>query len=38
MNAASLALNLVFASLQRERAAIEAHLALGVDRHRALRG
>jgi putative ABC transport system permease protein len=38
MNAASLALNLVFASLQRERAAIEAQLALGVDRHRALRG
>ena len=35
MNAASLALNQVFASVTRERAAIEAHLALGADRYTA---
>lgn len=38
MNAASLALNQVFASVTRERAAIEARLALGADRHTALSG
>ncbi|WP_069862916.1 ABC transporter permease [Pseudomonas citronellolis] len=36
MNAASLALNQVFASVTRERAAIEARLALGADRYTAL--
>ncbi|MFV3329763.1 ABC transporter permease [Pseudomonas sp. NY15437] len=38
MNAASLALNQVFASVTRERAAIEARLALGADRYTALGG
>lgn len=37
MNAASLALNQVFNSITGERNAIEAHLALGADRHQALR-
>lgn len=38
MNAASLALNQVFANVTHERAAIEARLALGADRHTALSG
>ncbi|MDH0289057.1 iron export ABC transporter permease subunit FetB [Pseudomonas sp. GD04087] len=38
MNAASLALNQVFAGVTRERAAIEARLALGADRHTAFSG
>lgn len=38
MNAASLALNQMFASVTRERAAIEARLALGADRYTALGG
>ena len=38
MNAGSLALNQVFASVTRERAAIEARLALGADRYTALGG
>lgn len=38
MNAASLALNQVFASVTRERSAIEARLALGADRHTAFSG